>query len=44
MIVSDGSLDKTFFADGAVFFHVPVDEKVVLKKTVPCRKDTHVAI
>jgi len=41
---SGGSLDKTTFADGTVLFHVPIDEKVVLKNPVPCRKDPHVSI
>jgi len=41
---SGGQLDMTIFADGTVLFHVPVDEKVVLKNPVPCRKDTHAGI
>jgi len=41
---SGGQLDMTIFADGTVLFHVPIDEKVVLKNPVPCRKDTHAGI
>lgn len=41
---NDGSLDKTIFANGTVYFHVPIDEKVILKNLVPCKKDTHSAI
>jgi len=41
---SSGQLDMTIFADGTVLFHVPIDEKVVLKNLVPCKKDTHAGI
>jgi len=40
----DPALEKTVCGDGTIFFHIPIDEKMVLKNPVPCRKDTHAAI
>jgi len=40
----DAGLEKTICCDGTIFFHVPVDERMVMKNPVPCRKDTHAAI
>ena len=40
----DLALEKTTCADGAIFFHIPIDEKMVMKNQTPCRKDTHAAI
>jgi len=40
----DTGLEKTICADGTIFFHIPIDKKMVMKNPVPCRKDTHVSI
>jgi len=40
----DPGLEKTICADGTVFFHVPIDEKLVMKNPIPCKKDTHASI
>jgi len=40
----DPGLEKTICADGTIFFHVPIDEKLVMKNPIPCRKDTHALI
>jgi len=40
----DTGLEKTICADGMIFFHIPLDEKMVMKNPVPCSKDTHVSI
>jgi len=37
----DPGLEKTTCGDGTIFFHVPIDEKMVMKNPVPCKKDTH---
>jgi len=38
------ALEKTICADGTIFFHIPIDEKMVMKNPAPCRKDAHAAI
>jgi len=38
------ALEKTTCADGTIFFHILIDEKMVMKNPVPCKKDTHAAI
>jgi len=40
----DPGLEKTICGDGTIFFHIPIDEKMVMKNPVPCKKDTHAAI
>jgi len=40
----DPALEKTVCADGTIFFHIPIDEKMVMKNPAPCKKDTHAAI
>jgi len=40
----DAAMEKTVLADGTIFFHMPIDEKMVMKNPVPCKKDTHAAI
>jgi len=40
----DPGLEKTICADGTIFFHIPIDKKMVMKNPVPCKKDTHAAI
>jgi len=40
----DAGLEKMVCGDGTVFFHMPVDEKMVMKNPLPCRKDAHAAI
>jgi len=40
----DAAMEKTVLADGAIFFHVPIDEKMAMKNPAPCKKDTHAAI
>jgi len=40
----DPGLEKTICADGTIFFHIHVDEKMVMKNPVPCKKDTHASI
>jgi len=40
----DPGLEKTICADRTIFFHIPIDEKMVMKNPVPCKKDTHAAI
>jgi len=40
----DPGLEKTICADGTIFFHIPIDEKMVMKNPVPCKKDTHALI
>jgi len=40
----DAAMEKTVCANGTVFFHMPVEEKMVMKNPVPCKKDTHAAI
>ena len=42
----DPGLEKTICADGTVFFHIPIDEKMVLamKNPAPCKKDAHASI
>jgi len=40
----DPGLEKTMCADGNIFFHVRIDETIVMKNPVPCEKDTHAAI
>jgi len=37
-------MEKTVFADGAIFFHIPIDEKMAMKNPAPCKNDTHAAI
>jgi len=37
-------MEKTVLGDGTIFFHVPIDEKMVMKNPAPCKKDTHAAI
>ena len=37
-------LEKTICADGTIFFHIPIDEKMVMKNPIPCKKDTHASI
>jgi len=36
----DPALEKTICADGNIFFHIPIDKKMVTKNLVPCKKDT----
>jgi len=40
----DPPLEKTICADGTIFFHIPIDKKMVMKNPVPCKKDTHALI
>jgi len=40
----DAAMEKTVFADGAIFFHIPIDEKMAMKNPAPCKNDTHAAI
>jgi len=40
----DPGLEKTICGDGTIFFHIPIDEKMVMKNPAPCKKDTHAAI
>jgi len=40
----DPALEKTICDDGTIFFHIPIDKKMVMKNPVPCRKDAHAAI
>jgi len=40
----DPGLEKTICADGTIFFHIPIDEKMVMKNPIPCKKDTHASI
>jgi len=40
----DHGLEKTICGDGTIFFHIPIDEKMVMKDPAPCKKDTHVSI
>jgi len=40
----DSGPEKTICADGTIFFHIPIDEKMVMKNPVPCKKDTHALI
>jgi len=40
----DAGLKKTTCVDGTIFFHIPIDKKMVMKNPVPCRKDTHASI
>jgi len=40
----DPGLEKTICADGAIFFHMLIDEKMVTKNPVPCKKGTHASI
>jgi len=40
----DPGLEKTICADGTIFFHIPIDKKMVTKNPVPCKKDTHASI
>jgi len=40
----DTAMEKTVLGDGTIFFHIPIDEKMVMKNPVPCKKDTHAAI
>jgi len=40
----DPGLEKTICADGTIFFHIPIDEKMVMKNPAPCKKDTHASI
>jgi hypothetical protein len=40
----DPAMEMTVYGDGSVFFHVPIDEKLVMKNPVPCKKDTHAGI
>jgi len=37
-------MEKTTRADGTIFFHIPIDEKMVMKNPVPCGKDAHASI
>jgi len=40
----DYALEKMACADGTIFFHIPIDKKMVMKYSAPCKKDTHAAI
>jgi len=40
----DPALEKTVCGNGTIFFHMPIDEKMVMKNPAPCRKDTHASI
>jgi len=40
----DPGLEKTICADGTIFFHIPINKKMVMKNPVPCKKDTHASI
>jgi len=40
----DPPMEKTMCADGTIFFHIPIDEKMVMKNPVPCKKDTYASI
>jgi len=40
----DPALEKTICADGTIFFHIPIDEKMVMKNPVPYKKDTYASI
>jgi len=40
----DAAMEKTVLGDGTIFFHMPVDEKMVMKNPAPCKKDTHAVI
>jgi len=40
----DPGLEKTICADGTMFFHVPIDEKLAMKNPIPCKKDAHASI
>jgi len=40
----DPPLEKTIGADGTIFFHILIDEKMAMKNPARCRKDTHAAI
>ena len=40
----DPPLEKTICADGTIFFHIPIDKKMVMKNPAPCKKDTHASI
>jgi len=40
----DPAVEKTVLADGTVFFHITIDEKMYMKNPVPCQKDTHASI
>jgi len=40
----DPGLEKTICADRTIFFHIPIDEKMVMKYPIPCKKDTHASI
>jgi len=40
----DPSLEKTVLADGTIFFHISIDEKMYMKNPVPCQKDAFASI
>jgi len=40
----DPAMEKTICADGTIFFHIPIDEKMVMKNPIPCKKDTYASI
>jgi len=40
----DPGLEKTTCGDGSFFFHVPIDEKLVMKNSAPCKNDSHAAV
>jgi len=37
-------MEKTVLGDSTIFFHAPINEKMVMKNPEPCKKDTHAAI
>ena len=37
-------MEKTILGDGSIIFHIPIDEKLVMKNVVLCKKDTHAAV
>jgi len=40
----DPAMEMTMCARATIFFHIPIDEKMVMKNPVPCRKDTHASM
>jgi len=40
----DPELEKTICADGTIFFHIPIDKKMVMKNPAPCKKDMYASI
>jgi len=40
----DPGLEKMICADETIFFQVPIDEKLVMKNPISCKKDTHASI